>query len=123
MIAKLEKVTLYVEDQEAAKRFWTEQLGFVVVFEMAMGPSAKWIEVAPKGEGLTTLVLYSKQAMLQQRPEMVAHPSLMFTTADVEGLHAELTAAGVKVDEVQKMPWGKMFNFHDPDGNRFMIRG
>ncbi len=124
MIARLEKVTLYVESQEAAKRFWTEKLGFVVALEQPMGPKLTWVEVAPEaGAGHTTLVLYPKQAMLQQNPSMVAHPSLMFSTADVDGLHASLKSAGVEVDEVQSMPWGKMFNFKDPDGNRFMVRG
>jgi lactoylglutathione lyase len=124
MITRLEKVTLYVESQEAAKKFWTEKLGFAVVFEQTMGPSLTWLEVAPKGgAGLTSLVLYPKAAMLAMRPEMVSHPGLMFTADDVDALFAEMKAAGVEVDEVKSMPWGKMFNFKDPDGNSFMVRG
>ena len=71
MISRIEKVTVYVDSQEAARRFWIEKIGFVVALEQPMGPGMTWLEVGPKGEGLTTLVLYPKQAMTQQNSEPV----------------------------------------------------
>lgn len=41
MINKIGKITLYVNNQEEAKSFWIEKLGFVVKFEQAMGPNMK----------------------------------------------------------------------------------
>lgn len=123
MISRIEKVTLYVESQEAAKRFWLEKIGFVVALEQPMGPGMTWLEVGPKGEGLTTLVLYPKQAMLQQNPSMVAHPSVIFASPDIDAFHARITAAGVAADPIQTLPFGKMFSFRDQDGNRYMVRG
>jgi predicted enzyme related to lactoylglutathione lyase len=123
MISRIEKVTVYVSSQEAAKRFWVEKIGFVVALEQSMGPGMTWLEVGPKGEGLTTLVLYPKQAMMQQNPGMVAHPSVIFASPDIEKFHARITAAGVEADAVQSQPYGKMFSFRDQDGNRYMVRG
>ena len=45
MINKIGKITIYVNNQEAAKKFWTEKVGFVIKHEFPMGPNAKWIGV------------------------------------------------------------------------------
>ena len=42
MIHKIGKITIYVNNQEEAKRFWCDQLEFVVTFEQQMGPELKW---------------------------------------------------------------------------------
>lgn len=57
MINKIGKITLYVQDQEQAKNFWLNKMGFVLKFEQAMGPNASWIEVGPSEDEFTTLVL------------------------------------------------------------------
>lgn len=45
MINKIGKITLYVNNQEEAKEFWTNKMGFVVKLEQPMGPDMKWLEV------------------------------------------------------------------------------
>lgn len=119
---KIGKVTLYVEDQEQAKDFWINKIGFDLKFEQPMGPGMTWIEVGPSGLDFPTLVLYSKELMLQQHPENVAHPSILFTTTDIDLAYEKLQENGVKVDELMKMPYGSMFNFYDQDGNRYLLR-
>ncbi len=122
MITQIEKVTVYVNSQDEAIKFWTEKIGFNVVLEMPMGPKYSWVEVAPPGEKLTSLVLYVKQAMLEHKPEMVVHPAIIFAAADIERFRQDLINKGVDVTELQTMPYGKMFNFKDPDGNDYMVR-
>ena len=57
MIHAISKITLYVNNQEEAKAFWTEKAGFEVRAEEQMGPDMKWIEVGPaQGDG-TVFVL------------------------------------------------------------------
>ncbi len=123
MITRLNKVTVYVKSQEEAKKFWIDKVGFVLSFEQQMGPNMKWIEVSPKGQNLTSLVLYSKEAMQQQNPGMVAHPSVMFATDDIRSTWKDLKARGVDVADIQVLPYGKMFNFKDNDGNPYLVRG
>ena len=47
MINKVAKVTVYVNNQDEAKKFWTEKLNFVTKIDATEGP-LRWIEVAPK---------------------------------------------------------------------------
>ncbi len=122
MINKIGKVTVYVKDQEQAKDFWLNKIGFVLKFEQPMGPNASWIEVGPSKDEFTTLVLYSKSAMEQQKPSAVAHPSILFSTTDIESTFEKLKQNGVEVGEMMRMPFGTMFTFKDQDGNEYLIR-
>ncbi|MGJ7923053.1 VOC family protein [Neobacillus sp. LXY-4] len=122
MINKVGKITLYVQDQAQAKDFWLNKMGFVLKFEQQMGPNMSWIEVGPSEDEFTTLVLYSKAAMEQHKPEKVAHPSVLFSTTDIESAYEKMKQNGVKVDELLKMPFGTMFTFYDQDGNDYILR-
>lgn len=122
MINKIGKITVYVNDQEDAKDFWVNKVGFVLKFEMPMGPNASWIEVAPSEDEFTTLVLYSKEAMLSHDPSKVAHPSVLFSTTDVEAAYEKMKENGVKVQDLMRMPYGTMFIFNDQDGNEYILR-
>jgi len=122
MINKIGKVTVYVEDQEQAKDFWVNKLGFVLKFEQPMGPEFSWIEVGPSENEFTTLVLYAKAAMEQHDPSKVSHPSILFSTTDIDSAYENMNSNGVKVGELQKMPYGSMFTFYDQDGNEYLLR-
>lgn len=119
---KIGKVTLYVNNQEEAKDFWINKVGFVLKAVHPMGPNMTWIEVAPSEDEFTTFVLYSKQLMEQQDPTNVAHPSILFSTPDIDAAYEKLKQNDVKVDELQKMPYGRMFTFYDQDGNQYLLR-
>lgn len=119
---KIGKITLYVEDQEKAKEFWIDNIGYELKIEQAMGPDAKWIEVGSKDQGLPTLVLYSKSMMEQQKPSNVCHPTILFTTTNIDSSYEKMKQNGVKVGELQKMPYGNMFTFYDQDGNEYLLR-
>ncbi|NHM30787.1 VOC family protein [Neobacillus terrae] len=122
MINKIGKVTVYVKDQEEAKDFWIDKIGFVLKMEQPMGPDFSWIEVGPSDDEFTTLVLYSKEAMEQQKPEAVAHPSILFSTNDIEAAYEKMKQNGVKVEDLLRMPFGTMFSFKDQDGNDYLLR-
>jgi len=121
MINKVGKITIYVNDQEQAKNFWLN-LDFVLKFEQQMGPNATWIEVGPSEEEFTTLVLYSKSLMETQDPTKVAHPSILFSTKDIESAYEKMKQNEVEVGEMLRMPFGTMFTFKDQDGNEYLLR-
>lgn len=122
IINKVGKITVYVEDQEQAKEFWLNKLGFVLKLEQPMGPNMKWIEVGPSDDEFTTIILYSKSAMEQQQPSKVAHPSILFSTTDIDSSYEKMTQNGVKVGEMLRMPFGTMFTFYDQDDNEYLLR-
>lgn len=122
MIQKIGKITIYVTDQEQAKDFWVNQVGFVVKFEQSMGPM-KWLEVGPSEDEFTTFVLYNKEAMAKQNPSAsLGHPNIILSTSDIQATYDSLQSKQVKVGELQIMPYGKMFSFSDPDGNAYLVR-
>lgn len=123
MINKIGKITIYVNDQDEAKKFWTEKLGFVVKFEQQMGPGMKWVEVAPNKDEFTTFVLYNKEQMKTQNPSAnLGHPSIILSTADINSAYEEIKKNEVKVGPLMEMPYGKMFTFFDVDGNQYLLR-
>lgn len=123
MISHISKITLYVSDQEVAKKFWTEQLNFVVRLEQPMGPGMTWLEVGPSDDLSTTFILYNKELMISQNPNAnVSHPSILLTTKDIQASYDEMKAKNIEVGELMIMPYGKMFSFKDPDGNEYLLR-
>lgn len=123
MINNISKITIYVEDQEAAKEFWVNKLKFVIKFEQQMGPNMKWIEVAPSENSQTTFILYDKSLMKVQNPNMnVEHPSIILSTTDIDKAYSEMQNNSVEVGELMTMPYGRMFSFKDLDKNDYMLR-
>jgi lactoylglutathione lyase len=118
MIGPIKTVAVYVEDQQKAVEFYTSLLGFEVRRDQAMGPEARWVEVAPPG-AQTALVLYPR-AMMKGWEEM--KPSVVFNCSDIEATVATLWANGVGViDQPHAMPWGTYAKIADPDGNEFLL--
>lgn len=123
MINKIGKVTLYVNNQEEAKEFWTQKLKFVVKFEKVMGANIKWVEVGPSEGEFTTFVLYDKQLMkIQNKETNVEHPSVILSTNDINTTYKEIKDNGVEVGELMIMPYGSMFKFKDQDANEYLVR-
>lgn len=123
MVHKIGKITIYVNNQEEAKKFWTEKIKFGVSQEHDMGDNHKWIEVTPNLQKGPSFILYDKNLMKSQNPEAnVGHPSLILCTVDIDHAHAKMVENGVEVGEIMKMPYGNMFTFKDQDGNEYLLR-
>ena len=123
MINKIGKITIYVNNQEEAKEFWTKKMNFVVKLEQPMGPNMKWLEVGPSEDSFTTFVIYEKNLMLAQNPQAnVGHPNIILSTDDIESTYNEMKTNEVEVGEIMKMPYGSIFKFKDMDGNDYLVR-
>jgi predicted enzyme related to lactoylglutathione lyase len=119
MISHIATVAVYVEDQQKAKTFWSEKVGFEIVADHPMGPNANWLEVAPKGAG-TRLVIYPK-SMMKGSEYMKA--SIVFQCTDLAHIYETLKANGVEfLGEPNKMEWGTFVQFKDEDGNEFLLK-
>ena len=121
MITRIQSVTLYVSDQDKAKAFYTEKLGFAVRLDAPMGPDSRWVELAP-GSGETSLVLMKPaEGMPGQdlaKAMIGSWATFIFAVDDIEATYKELTARGVEfVDAPSKQDWGWWATLKDPDGN------
>lgn len=119
MITKIATVAVYVEDQQKAKTFWLEKVGFELLRETPMGPSGSWLEVAPKGAE-SALVIYPR-SMMSNWTEL--KPSIVFVCDDIEAAYAGMKERGVEfLGEPNKMQWGTFVQFKDDDGNVFLLK-
>lgn len=122
MIQRVGQIMLYVNNQDEARRFWTEQAGFHVVAEEDNGEGMRWIEIAPTPEAETSIILHDKAFVASMSPEMnLGTPSLMFFSEDLDRLYADFKAKQVTVGELVTLPFGRVFNFADGEDNYFAV--
>ncbi|GAE32882.1 VOC family protein [Halalkalibacter hemicellulosilyticus] len=122
MFSKIGQIMLYVNNQDKAVNFWTEKLGFTVIAEENNGQGMRWIEIAPKKEAETTIILHSKEFVAKMSPGLnLDTPSLMFFSENLEQLHSDLTKKEITVGEIVNMPSGRVFNFADNEENYFAV--
>ncbi|RKS76596.1 catechol 2,3-dioxygenase-like lactoylglutathione lyase family enzyme [Actinomadura pelletieri DSM 43383] len=114
-ITHVRLLTVPVSDQDAAKTFYADRLGFEVVTDQSMGP-VRWLQVAPKG-AQTSVVLADH--MPGVTPGSVQ--GLILETSDLDGDCERLREAGVEVDGPQDLPWGRQATLTDPDGNGLVL--
>jgi predicted enzyme related to lactoylglutathione lyase len=116
-ITGFEIISVPVSDQQRAKVFYRDVLGFELIREQPMGPGMSWIQLAPKGQPVTiALVTW----MDQMKPGGLQ--GVMVNTDDIETEHAALTARGLQLGEIKQEPWGRYSLFTDPDGNGWILR-
>ena len=115
-------VTLFVNDQDRAKEFYTKKLGWEVQDDAPMGPDARWLSVAPPGAE-TALVLVKD--FDNWTPEKVGGSSgialevdNVFTTAEA------LKKNGVEFETEPTVEFfGAYAVFKDSEGNNLLMRG
>jgi catechol 2,3-dioxygenase-like lactoylglutathione lyase family enzyme len=100
---RLARVTVRVADQAEALRFYTEKLGFVKKMDMPMGPTQRWLTVAPPdaGDSGAELVLqptswFEGEEAHRHAAEVGHDPTLVFQVDDCRATHAALAQRGVE---------------------------
>ncbi len=118
-ITHLGRIMVPVADQDAAITFYTRTLGFSLVADVPFGEGDRWVEVSPSGGGAAIALVPPQGDYEPGRMTGIALES-----SDPKADHAELTAAGVDVDEELMGGDGivpLLFFFRDHDGNHLMI--
>ena len=140
MIQKLSHATIFVTDQDAAKDFYVNKLGFEVRTDSTMqGDESedmpkgfRWLTVSPKGQPDLEIILMkiAKNSFCDEESVELLHKlqkkgvlgAGAFTTADCRKTYEELKAKGVKF----KFPpterfYGIETTFVDNSGNWFSL--
>src|SRR5277367_3149651 len=97
---KIKVMSLYVDDQEKALRFYTEVLGFVKKTDFSQGPF-RWLTVAspeePDGTELQLALNDNPAAKTYQQAIFEqSQPAAMFFTDDVKGDYERIEARGAE---------------------------
>jgi catechol 2,3-dioxygenase-like lactoylglutathione lyase family enzyme len=131
MITGMAIATVWVLDQDSAKAFYTDKLGFEVRTDAEMGPGARWLTVGAKGQPDVelTLMVPGPPALdpesAEQLKGLVAKGVLgagVMRTDDCRATYEELSGRGVEfVQEPAERPYGVEALFRDDSGNWFSL--
>jgi len=117
-ITNIEVVSVPVSDQDQAKAFYINTLGFELVGDNPMGPDMRWVQVRPPGGGASLTLVTWFETM---PPGSLK--GLVVNCDDIESTYEELKGRGVTFDgPIESQGWGKFATFDDPDGNGIVLR-
>lgn len=130
MITKLVNVNVFVEDQDRAKAFYTETLGFEVRSDVTLD-EFRWLSVGPNDQPDLNIVLAHPQPPMFSEEDaqtllgLVAKGVMgagVFETNDIRSAYEELKAKGVTfLQEPVERPYGIEALFRDDSGNWFSL--
>jgi lactoylglutathione lyase len=122
MIRGVSKVIIDVDDQDRAKTFWLDTVGFRLLQDSPYDKDTRWLEVASP-DGAIVLVLSPRHGEpRREAPEMLPTSNVFFHCDDLESTHRELEQRGVVFAQApikQEFGWWSMFV--DTEGNRFAL--
>jgi catechol 2,3-dioxygenase-like lactoylglutathione lyase family enzyme len=119
-LTNIEVVSVPVTDQDAAKSFYVDKLGFSVEIDNAFaGGSMRWVMLRPPGAGtaITLVTWFETMAAGSLRGAVLGCDDLEKTLADLAGRGVTFSE-----DEIQEAPWGRWKTFADPDGNAWVLQ-
>jgi len=131
MIQKLSHVTVFVTDQDAARDFYVNKLGFEVNTDATMDNGLRWLTVNPKGQDIEIILMKlapnpfcddESVDMLKKLLNKGVLGAGAFHTADCKKTYEELKAKGV---EFKFPPTERFYGietvFKDNSGNWFSL--
>lgn len=137
MITALSHATVYVLDQDAAKAFYTDKLGFEVRNDLTMGDDFegagagfRWLTVGPKDQPDVELILSDPRMghspeHAEQLRSLVAAGALgvgVLRTDDCRATYEELSSRGVVfMQEPTERPYGIEAVLRDDSGNWYSL--
>lgn len=130
MLTNVSLVTLYVTDQDAAKRFYCDVLGFVEGTDVSMGDGFRWVTVRlPDHPELEVTLMTPGPPLDEQMAEAVSRSlaagrmgGFGLTTDDCHGDYAKLSAQGVEFTQPPSdRPYGIEAVLRDNSGNWLVL--
>ncbi len=132
MISRMSHVSIFVLNQDSAKDFYINKLGFEVITDAPMGEGVRWLTVGLKDQSdfeivLTPIIdkmMFNKETAEQMR-SLVSKGTFGFGVFECEDIYAtyeELKAKGVEFSKAPKKEfYGIEAIFKDDSGNWFSL--
>jgi catechol 2,3-dioxygenase-like lactoylglutathione lyase family enzyme len=114
---KLELIAIPVSDVDRAKAFYVDQVGFHADHDHVVSEELRFVQLTPPGSACSICI---GQGLTDAEPGSVR--GMQMVVADARAAHDELAARGVRVSDVQSLPWGEFVFFSDPDGNAWALQ-
>ena len=122
MNLKLEVVPIPVSDVDAAKAFYTEQVGFNLDHDIWPNETMRVVQMTPPGSACSVVI---GEGLPLGDPGSVKGVQLV--VEDIHAVREALAGRGVGVGEVQQLgpegsPGSRFCFFEDPDGNGWAVQ-
>jgi len=117
---KVGYVVLYVNDADACRRFWIEQIGMVEKRRTDTGGfTIAQVGFADQPFAFELVPL----ELMKDNPDDLdlATPSIAFRVDDLQATHATLVGRGVRATDVGEHSGTPSFGFADPEGHWFAV--
>jgi catechol 2,3-dioxygenase-like lactoylglutathione lyase family enzyme len=111
-----EGLSITVDDVDRSVAFYVDKLGLELAY--LASPAFAMLRNSDGGLiGLLSLDEASKEGVAAASPDQRRGVHIEFTTDDLDGLHADLVAAGVEFAQApHDEPWERAMTAYDPDG-------
>jgi catechol 2,3-dioxygenase-like lactoylglutathione lyase family enzyme len=122
MDLKLEVVPIPVLDVDAAKAFYTEQVGFNLDHDVRPADGMRVVQMTPPGSACSVVI---GEGLPLGAPGSVKGVQLV--VEDIDAVRQELADRGVGIGDVQQLgpegsPGSRFAFFEDPDGNGWAVQ-
>jgi len=122
MDLKLEVVPIPVSDVDAAKAFYTEQVGFGLDHDIRPSEGMRVVQMTPPGSACSVVI---GEGLPLGAPGSVKGVQLV--VEDIDAVRETLAGRGVGVGDVQQLgpegsPGSRFLFFEDPDGNMWAVQ-
>jgi len=126
---KLELVVVPVADQDRAKAFYLDNMGFDLIVDHQAGPSFRVLQVTPHGSACAIVLMHNDEAAGSVH-------GLHLVVSDIDAAHAELVGRGatpggifhygptgpVEGPDPEGRDYNSFFEIQDPDGNGWLVQ-
>ena len=113
-ITDIGTIGIPVSDQDKALEFFIGQLGFEKRLDARVSETFRWVTVAAPGA--------STSVALIANPNTGADTGIRFFVPDAEVEYAAMRERGIDTGDMLRWPGAPaMFEFKDPDGNKFEV--
>jgi len=117
VINRVDVVSIPVSDQDRAKAFYRDKLGFTELSDRAMGDGMRWVQLAPPGSATSvTLVTWFDSMPAGSLRGLVLNTPTLDTDAE------ERRRKHVETSPIQEQPWARFLTLTDPDGNGLILQ-
>ncbi|HIL63780.1 MAG TPA: glyoxalase [Porticoccaceae bacterium] len=123
-ITRISHLTVYVDDQDEALRWYQDNLRFEVCMDNSkLVPELRWLTVSPAGNRDTQIVLMPARND-DEKSRVGSNLITVLNTDDCRGDMARLAANGVEIVEAPaEVPWGVSGVIRDLYGNPYNLVG
>ena len=110
-------VSIPVSDQDRAREFYVDGLGFELLVDNSGREGMRWIEVAPAGSATSLMLVSWADSLLPSMYRVV-----VVATEDILAFHEDLVSRGVffELPPTESLN-GTQAMFRDPDGNALVL--